>query len=343
MKPLYLHYLFILLLAFFHSSSVADESRLCQSYSGTLDNSDKAGLVRINGGSFIMGSNRHHPEERAEHAVTVSGFWIDRHEVTNRQFSRFVEATSYIAVAERQLRAEDYPGAAKALLVPGSIVFIPPTHFDEGGSILQWWHYIPGANWRHPSGPNSTIDNRQNHPVVHIAYEDAQAYAQWRGRELPTEAQWEYAARGGSLKNASQTDRIQGDQRQADGHWVANTWQGLFPLKNSAKDGYQATAPVGCFPPNVYGLFDMIGNVWELTTDVYTSRHIPRDKIKLDITSTVATALPGRVIKGGSFLCAPNFCARYRPSARQSQEVDSGSSHIGFRTVLNLTTSTGKK
>lgn len=309
----------------------ADEKVLCDSYSGSPGNELDSGLVWIKGGTFKMGSNYNQPEERFEHQISVQDFWIDRHEVTNRQFTQFVEATGYLTVAERHPKAEDYQGLPKELLVPGSVVFIPPTNFKNGSNVFQWWQYIPGANWMHPLGPGSDIDGLENHPVVHVAYEDALAYAKWRGRSLPTEAQWEYAALGGLQRSASQTNYVRGGQLQQNGHWMANTWQGIFPLKNSVADGYMGTSPVGCFPANGYGLFDMIGNVWELTVDSYTARHIVLNK-----ALPKTTHLPARVIKGGSFLCSPNFCARYRPSARQPQEVDSGTSHVGFRTTLNI-------
>lgn len=284
--------------------------------------------VFIKGGRFVMGSNRHRPEERSEHEVTVADFLIDRYEVTNSQFTAFVEATAYVTVAERQPRAEDYPGADPDILVPGSAVFVAPTDFSGGGNILSWWQYVPGANWRHPSGSDSTIEGLENHPVVHIAWEDAQAYAGWLGRELPTETQWEYAARGGTGDN---TNYAWGDKMRPDGHWMANTWQGLFPFQNSTEDGYRATAPVGCFPPNDYGLYDMIGNVWELTSDTYRAGHTGATA-----NAGATTSSTEYVLKGGSFLCSPNFCARYRPPARQPQEADTGTSHAGFRTVVNI-------
>jgi formylglycine-generating enzyme required for sulfatase activity len=223
----------------------------------------------------------------------------------------------------------------RELLVPGSVVFIQPTNVAGGGRITQWWQYVPGANWREPTGPGSSIAGKDNHPVVHIAYEDALAYARWRGRALPTEAQWEFAARGGRDGEDDWSSAFDGE-----GKPIANTWQGIFPVYNSNEDGYGGTAPVGCFKPNGYGLYDMIGNVWEWTSDWYRPGH-PREAAvnpsgpELQDLALTGGQSPSRVIKGGSFLCASNYCARYRPAARQPQEVDLGAAHLGFRTVLN--------
>jgi formylglycine-generating enzyme len=287
----------------------------------------------IPGGTFIMGSDRHRPEERFTHTVRVDGFWIDRHEVTNAQFRRFVEATGYRTLAERGLDPKTHPGMAKELLVPGSVVFIQPT--DSGGRLTQWWQYVPGVSWRQPAGLSSNIDGKLNHPVVHIAYEDALAYARWRGRALPTEAQWEFAARGGRDGEDDWSSAF-----DANGKPIANTWQGIFPVLNTKDDGYVGTAPVGCFKPNGYGLYDMIGNVWEWTSDWYRSGHL-RETVsnptgpELVSISVAPGQSASRVIKGGSYLCASNFCSRYRPAARQPQETDLSAAHLGFRTVLN--------
>jgi formylglycine-generating enzyme required for sulfatase activity len=292
-------------------------------------------MVYVPGGTFTMGSDRQRPEEQFTHVVHVDGFWIDQHEVTNAQFEKFVQATGYVTLAERGVDPKTHPGMSKDLLVPGSMLFIQPTRIDRGGDITQWWQYVPGANWREPEGPGSSIKDRENHPVVHIAYEDAVAYARWLGHELPTEAQWEFAARGGKdgVDDASQA-------YDANGKPIANTWQGIFPVYNSEDDGYAGTAPVGCFKPNGYGLYDMIGNVWEWTSDWYRpgfsadSETNPTGPSLLELRLAVGQS-PSKVIKGGSYLCASNYCARYRASARQPQEVDLSTGHVGFRTIVN--------
>jgi formylglycine-generating enzyme required for sulfatase activity len=308
----------------------------CGAYAGIpAGNDDTAGMAFIAGGTFRMGSERHEPEERFIHAVRVDGFWIDRHEVTNAQFRQFVEATGYRTLAERGLDPGQHRGMSAELLAPGSVVFIPPTDVRRGGRITQWWQYVAGANWRQPAGPGSTIEGRDNHPVVHIAYEDAFAYARWRGRTLPTEAQWEFAARGGRDGEDDWSSAF-----DPDGKPIANTWQGLFPVINTQDDGYAGTAPVGCFKPNGYRLYDMIGNVWEWTSDWYRPGH-PREAAENPTgpdfrMMRVAVGQPAsRVIKGGSYLCASNYCARYRPAARHAQEVNLSAAHLGFRTVLN--------
>ena len=308
----------------------------CDAYTGVPDGDGSPGdMVFVPGGVFSMGSERHEPEERYVHSVRVEGFWIDRHEVTNAQFAEFVEATGYRTLAERGLDPENYPGVPIELLVPGSVVFISPANLADGGRITEWWQYVRGANWRQPAGPGSSVAGKNNHPVVHIAYEDALAYAHWRGRELPTEAQWEFAARGGRDGEDDWSSAY-----GPDGTPIANTWQGIFPVINTEDDSYASTAPVGCFEPNGYGLYDMIGNVWEWTSDWYLPGHSRAAAI--DPSGPKRTALnllPGqaesRVIKGGSHLCATNYCARYRPAARQPQETDLSAAHLGFRTVLN--------
>jgi formylglycine-generating enzyme required for sulfatase activity len=308
--------------------------RLCTEYSGTPDGpGDKPGMVFIPGGSFVMGSDQERPEERFSHTVKVDGFWIDQHEVTNAQFAKFVEATGHKTLAERGVDPKTHPGMEQ-VSVPGSIVFIKPTAITRGGDLTQWWQYVKGANWREPDGPGSSIKGKENYPVVHVAYEDALAYAHWLGRELSTEAQWEYAARGGHNEGE--------DWNQAfdkDGKPIANSWQGIFPVYNTEEDGYAGPAPVGCFPPNGYGLYDMIGNVWEWTSDWYVPSH-PREEAinpsgpSLLQVRVAAGQSPSKVIKGGSYLCASNYCSRYRSTARQPQEVDLSAGHIGFRTVL---------
>ena len=308
----------------------------CAAYSGLPSGQgETAGMVFIPGGTFAMGSERHQPEERPIHSVRVDGFWIDRHEVTNAQFRQFIDATGYRTLAERGLDPTSHPGMPSHLLVPGSIVFIPPTEIKRGGSITQWWQYVPGANWRQPTGPGSTIEGKDNHPVVHVAHEDALAYARWRGRDLPTEAQWEFAARGGRDGEDDYSSAY-----DTDGKPIANTWQGVFPVLNTNDDGYGGPAPVECFKPNGYGLYDMVGNVWEWTSDWYRPGHSPETEVNPAGPSLVSLRLaPGhaasRVIKGGSYLCASNYCTRYRPAARQPQETNLSAAHLGFRTVLN--------
>ena len=294
---------------------------------------EKTGMVFIPGGSFTMGSNRERPEERFTHIVQVDGFWIDQHEVTNAEFDKFVKATGYITLAERGVDPKTHPGMSQDMLAPGSVIFIPPTELSRGGDLTQWWQYVKGADWRHPDGPGSSIEGKQNYPVVNVAYEDALAYAHWLGHELPTEAQWEFAARGGHNGDEDWSDAF-----DKDGKPIANSWQGIFPVYNSEEDGYARTAPVGCFKPNGYGLYDMIGNVWEWTSDWYVPGH-PREPAtnpsgpSLLQVKAAAGQSPSKVIKGGSYLCASNFCSRYRATARQPQEVDLGAGHLGFRTV----------
>ena len=223
------------------------------------------GMVRIPGATFLMGSDHHYPEEAPAHKVMVDGFWIDAGPVTNREFSRFVRKTGYVTVAERAPDAADYPGARPELLVPFSSVFVPPPHRVSLTDPYNWWKPVRGADWRHPIGPGSSIRSLPDHPVVHVAWADVLAYARWAGKEIATEAEWELAARGG-LDGA---EFAWGDQLNPDGNWMANTWQGDFPVRNTRDDGYERTSPVGAFPANGYGLYDMIGNVWEWTSDWY--------------------------------------------------------------------------
>jgi formylglycine-generating enzyme len=297
-------------------------------------------MVWIPGGTFLMGSDKHYPEEAPRQQATVNGFWIDRHLITNQQFSKFVEATGHITLAERPPNPDDYPGALPELLQPASVVFRKPTQQVSLGNPYSWWIYVPGANWRHPEGPESTIAERAQHPVVHLAYEDAEAYAKWAGKELPTEAEWEFAARGG-LEGA---DYAWGQELEPGGKQMANIWQGNFPAENLLTDGYETTSPVGEFPANGFGLFDMIGNVWEWTIDWYSAHH-PAGKTCCGGTSakgdreesydpqTPAIRIPRKVIKGGSFLCAPVYCRRYRPAARMPHAVDTSTCHVGLRLI----------
>jgi formylglycine-generating enzyme required for sulfatase activity len=321
----------------------------------TVDSSSAAGppgsapgktMVWVPGGSFAMGSNDFYPEERPVHRVSVDGFWMDEHPVTVAEFRRFVKATGYVTVAERPLDPITYPEADPALLVPGSLVFRKTRGPVNLHDYRQWWAYVPGATWRHPEGPDSTLHGRERHPVVHIAYEDAEAYAMWAGKALPTEAEWEFAARGG-LDGAVFT---WGDEFAPKGRMMANTWQGAFPWQNLRTDGYEGTSPVGSFPPNGYGLYDMAGNVWEWTCDYFTPRHpeeagkpccVPHNPRVAAPEQSYALGQPGahipcKVIKGGSHLCAPNYCLRYRPAARQGETVETSTAHIGFRCIVRV-------
>ena len=300
-------------------------------------------MAFIPGGTFLMGSDRHYPEEAPAHRVTVHDFWIDRDPVTNAEFERFVRESGYLTLAERPLDPARYPGVARHLLLPASLVFAPPRDPVETTDWRLWWRLVPGASWRRPYGPGSSCAGLEAHPVVHISFQDAVAYARWAGKDLPTEAEWELAARGG-LEGA---EYAWGDTLIPDGHHMANTWQGRFPHENTALDGFERTSPVRSFPPNGFGLYDMIGNAWEWTSDFYAPRHrapavktccvplnprngSPADSFDPDFP---ACAVPRRVIKGGSHLCAPAYCRRYRPAARQAQAIDSPTSHIGFRCV----------
>jgi formylglycine-generating enzyme required for sulfatase activity len=301
-------------------------------------------MVRIPGGIFRMGSDRHYAEEAPVHRVKVDPFLIDRSPVTNRQFRQFVNATNYVTFAEIAPDPKDYPGALPHMLKAGSLVFTPPRHPVDLGDWGQWWNFKFGADWRRPYGPRSTISGLDDHPVVHIAYRDAEAYARWAGKELPTEAEWEFAARGG-LDGA---EFAWGDELMPGGKPMANTWHGSFPHHNTKLDGYERTSPVGAFPPNGYGLSDMIGNVWEWTTDWYSPRHAadmgkdccipanPRGGPEAESFDPrqPEIRIPRKVIKGGSHLCAPSYCRRYRPAARHAEPVDTSTSHLGFRCVL---------
>jgi formylglycine-generating enzyme len=299
-------------------------------------------MIWIPGGNFMMGSDYHYPEEAPAHQETVQGFWMDKYTVTNQQFSEFVEATGHVTVAERPANAEDYPGANLELLQPSSSVFLKPRGRVDLRSHYNWWTYIVGANWRHPLGPGSSIEDCDQHPVVHIAYEDAEAYARWAGKLLPTEAEWEFSARGG----LEGTPYAWGAELTPGGRQMANVWQGEFPWQNLLADGYEGTAPVGQFPANGYGLFDMIGNVWEWTTDWYGAHHPPTkgccgtavrkggNREQSYDPQMPEIRIPRKVIKGGSFLCAPNYCQRYRPAARMAQPIDTSTSHVGLRLIV---------
>jgi formylglycine-generating enzyme required for sulfatase activity len=285
------------------------------------------GMVWVPAGQFDMGDTKY-PEEGPIRPTRVDGFWMDRTEVRNDEFAAFVQATGYVTVAERAWDAQQQPNLAPELRAPGAVVFAMPTKLHNRNDLQQWWQYVAGAQWRHPGGPSTDIQGRGHFPVVTVTYEDALAYATWKGRSLPTESQWEWAARAGEVKAAKDHDQPHG----------ANTWQGVFPVLNSADDGFVGLAPVGCYTPNAWGLYDMMGNVWEMTRDLYTPDHSavasPKAENSPDSTLIRNASARQRVIKGGSFLCSPDYCMRYRSGSRQPQEEDLGTSHLGFRTVL---------
>ncbi len=306
------------------------------------------GMVWIPGGEFLMGSTEGEPNETPVHPVRVSGFWMDETEVTNAQFRAFVEATGYVTQGEKPMSAEEYPDAPPDALKAGSLLFKKsdgPVSLDYH---MQWWEFVPGADWRHPFGPDSSIEGKDDHPVVCISWDDAHAYAEWAGKRLPTEAEWEFAARGG-LERAS---FAWGEEFSPDGAFQANLWQGEFPHDNTAEDGYATTAPVKQFPPNGYGLYDISGNVWEYVQDWYDpdyyirspefgptgpsleevldpSRRLRRGS---DHRPQLATT-PHKVIRGGSYLCNDCYCKGYRPSARQISDMITSTNHTGFRCV----------
>jgi formylglycine-generating enzyme required for sulfatase activity len=286
-------------------------------------------MKQVPGGEFAMGSEDFYPEEAPVRHVEVEGFWIDERPVTVGEFRRFVKQTGYVTVAERSLDPALFPDADPAVLVPGSLVFRPARGPVDLSDFRNWWSYVPGARWNRPEGPDSDTYTRGRHPVTHVAYEDADAYARWAGKALPTEAEWEYAARGGLDGKAF----AWGDELAPYGHMLANSWQGEFPWQNLMLDGYAGTSPVGAFPPNGYGLCDMTGNVWEWTQDSFTASHSQ----KPCCAPPSDERIPRRIIKGGSHLCAPNYCLRFRPAARQGEAVDTSTSHIGFRCVLRST------
>jgi formylglycine-generating enzyme len=301
-------------------------------------------MVWIPGGEFLMGSDTAYSEEAPAHRARVDGFWMDRFTVTNAEFGRFVAETGYVTLAERPANPAAYPGALPEMLAPSSTMFKKPSGPVDLRNHYNWWVYVAGANWRHPRGPASNIKKLMDHPVVHVAFEDVEAYAKWIGKELPTEAEWEFAARGG-LDGA---EFVWGDELTPHGRHMANIWQGEFPYRNTLDDGFEYTAPVGSFPPNGYGLSDMAGNVWQWTTDWY------QDHVEIDSPCCTAgnprggtregsidprqpdIKIPRKVTKGGSHLCAPNYCRRYRPAARMAQPVDTSISHLGFRCIVRV-------
>lgn len=303
-----------------------------------------AGMVWIPGGEFSMGSSYDaFRDARPVHRVRVEGFWMDETEVTNEQFEAFVKATGYVTVAEIAPRAEEFPDAPKENLVAGSVVFSPPKDAVPLDTHYRWWSYIKGANWRHPEGPDSDLKGREKHPVIHVAWRDAEAYAKWAGKRLPTEAEWEFAARGG----LDAQPYVWGKEFKPDGKVMANTFQGHFPETNTAEDGFTATAPVKTFAANGFGLYDVAGNVWEWCSDWYRpDEYVRRASDKAAVANpqgpaekeSVDPAEPGvrkRVMKGGSFLCTDQYCTRYMPGGRGKGEPDTGTNHLGFRCVMD--------
>lgn len=307
-----------------------------------------AGMVWIPGGEFTMGCKEENctQEAMAPHRVKVEGFWMDETEVTNAEFKKFVEATNYITVAERPINWEEIkkqspPGTPKPpdeALQPGSLVFTPPEGTVQLNDYTQWWSWVKGADWRHPQGPGSAIDGKDNHPVVQIAFEDAEAYAKWAGKTLPTEAQYEFAARGGLDEKTFSW----GNELNPEGKYLANYFQGSFPNKNTAEDGFEGSSPVRSFPPNGYGLFDIVGNVWELCSDWYgveAPSVLKASSVTVNPIGPTASNDPTdpyaikHVSKGGSFLCSVQYCSNYKPSGRQGSAYDSGMNHTGFRCV----------
>jgi formylglycine-generating enzyme len=312
------------------------------------------GMRWISPGEFTMGTDdpRSMANERPAHRVRVAGFWMDEHDVTNAEFRRFVEATGYVTTAEKapdweEMKKQFPPGTPRPADLksePGSLVFTPTDHPVPLDDLSQWWRWVPGADWRHPDGPASDIDGKDDYPVVQVSWDDAAAYAKWAGKRLPTEAEWEYAARGG-LEGKRYS---WGDEFRPGGRWMANTYQGSFPVEDAGDDGFAGRSPVGSFPPNAYGLYDMAGNVWQWCGDLYRAdaneqcaakgccENPPGPRDCWDPTDPSGyAAAPRRVIKGGSFLCNPAYCESYRPSARRGTPPDTGTSHIGFRCVLS--------
>jgi formylglycine-generating enzyme required for sulfatase activity len=298
------------------------------------------GMVWVPGGEFHMGSDEPaFRDARPLHRVRVDGFWMDATEVTNEQFAAFVQATGHVTIAERTPRAEDFPGAPAENLVAGSVVFVPPAGPVPLDTHFRWWAYVKGADWRHPEGPGSDLKGREKHPVVHVAWADAQAYAKWAGKRLPTEAEWEFAARGG----LDRKPYAWGDEFQPGGKFMCNSFQGHFPDKNTGGDGFVGAAPVGSFPPNGYGLYDTAGNVWEWCSDWYRPDYFQRLAREAEVAvnpqgppDSEDPAEPGvakRVMKGGSYLCTDQYCSRYMPGGRGKGEPDTGTSHVGFRCV----------
>jgi formylglycine-generating enzyme required for sulfatase activity len=304
-------------------------------------------MIRVPTATFRMGSDEHYPEEAPAHRVTVDGFWIDRYPVTNEHFAHFVRETGHVTFAELAPDPRDYPGALPELLHPGSLVFRKPARRVDLRDIGNWWSFVLGADWKHPGGPETSLDGLMAHPVVHVTFADADAFARWAGRELPTEAEWELAARGG-LDGAAYA---WGEALMPGGRPMANFWQGEFPHENTLVDRWEGTSPIGAFPANGYGIHDMIGNVWEWTTDWYRPRHaadaakaccVPRNPRGANRDESLdprqpAIRIPRKVLKGGSHLCSENYCHRFRPAARFPEPIDTSTSHVGFRCIVRST------
>jgi formylglycine-generating enzyme required for sulfatase activity len=296
------------------------------------------GMIKIIGGEFTMGAGGVYPEEGPAQQRRVEDFLISRHEITNKEFAEFVDATEYVTTAERKPDPALYPNIPEELLKPGSAIFVKLDEAVQAATLLNWWHFREGAYWRAPTGSGSNITDKEYYPVIHIALEDARAYAKWKGHRLPTEAEYEYASRGG-IEGAKYAT---GDSLKVNGKFQANTWQGFFPFNNSVEDGHDGIAPVGCYESNGYGVHDMIGNVWEWTQTAYYPAHNPNPASQFNSTNdqygydSQQSGVPVGVIKGGSYLCANDFCARYRPAARHAQDTGLGTSHIGFRTVKDV-------
>lgn len=322
-----------------HASKVADAGKV----EPTVVKKEAApapapdGMVWIPSGRFSMGDD-YEPfrDARPIHPVEVDGFWMDRYPVTNAQYRKFVQATGYVTVAERKPDPKDFPGAPPEVLVPGAVVFAPPANAVPLDNVGHWWRYVPGASWKHPEGPDTSIAGRENHPVVHVAYEDAEAYCKWAGKRLPTEAEFEYAARGG----LTQMPYTWGDQFRPNGKIMANTFQGRFPNSNKKEDGYGRTSPVGAYPANGFDLHDMAGNVWQWCSDWYRPDYYAQSPVKnpqgpADSYDPDEPGIPKRIQRGGSFLCTDQYCSRYMPGGRGKGAIDTGSSHVGFRCVLS--------
>jgi len=295
------------------------------------------GMVWIPGGRFSMGSD-YEPftDSRPIHPVELDGFWMDKTPVTNAEYAKFVKATGYVTVAERKPNAADYPTVPPDKLVPGAVVFSPPAAPVGLNEYRQWWEWVPGADWRHPEGPKSSIVGRENHPVVHVCWDDAEAYCRWAGKRLPTEAEWEFAARGG----LTQKPFVWGDELRPGGKIMANTFQGRFPVEDRKEDGFARTSPVGKYPANAFGLYDMAGNVWQWCSDWFRPDYYAQSPLKnpkgpADSDDPEEPGIPKRVHRGGSFLCTDQYCSRYMPGGRGKGAVDTGTSHVGFRCVLS--------
>lgn len=322
-----------------HQARVPDAGQVIPTVveKGPAPGSAPEGMVWIAPGRFSMGSDYEaFKDSRPIHPVELDGFWMDRTPVTNAQYARFVKATGYVTVAEKKPDPKEFPNVPPDKLVPGSVVFMPPDHPVALNDFTQWWQFVPGACWKHPEGPKSTLAGREDHPVVHVAYEDAAAYAKWAGKRLPTEAEWEYAARGGLTQKAF----VWGDTFRPEGKILANTYQGHFPSRNTKEDGYARTSPVTAYPPNAFGLRDMAGNVWEWCSDWYRpdayALSAPRNpQGPVDSYDPEEPGIPKRVQRGGSFLCTDQYCSRYMPGGRGKGAIDTGTSHVGFRCVLS--------